>query len=58
MYVAGVQQIAHCVVRQNISAQVHHSDVCGQSGYKVRIARSSVVRKSIDEFRLEKQYQI
>ena len=27
--------IAHCVVRQNISAQVHHSDVRGQSGYKV-----------------------
>ena len=47
MYDAGVQQIAHCVVRQNISAQVHHSDVCGQSGFQVRVARSTVLQPAL-----------
>ena len=36
-----MQQIALCVVRQDISAQVHHSDVSGQSGYNSRMARST-----------------
>ena len=41
MYDVVVQQIEHRVVRQDISAQVHHSDVSGQSGYNARIARST-----------------
>ena len=38
MYDAVVQHIAHRVVRQDISAQVHYSDVSGQSGYNARTA--------------------
>ena len=41
MYDAVVQQIALCVVRQDFSAQVHHSDVSGQSGFNSRMARST-----------------
>ena len=47
MYDALVQQNAHRVVRQDISAQVHHSDVCGHSGYHARIARHAESRSSI-----------
>ena len=38
MYDAVVQQMAPRIVRQDISAHVHRSDVCGQSGYNARIA--------------------
>ena len=41
MYDAVAQEIAHRVVRQDRSAQVHHSDVSGQSGYHARKARST-----------------
>ena len=37
-----VQQIAHRVVLQDISAQVYHSDVRGHSGYHASIAREHV----------------
>ena len=47
MYDAVVQQMAHCVVRQDISAHVHHSDVSGQSGCNARISRSTLVVESL-----------
>ena len=40
MYDAAVQQIAQRVVRQDMSAQEHHSDVSGQSGSIARWAHS------------------
>ena len=40
MYDAVVQQVAHRVVRHDMSAGVHHSDGSGQSGFNARIARS------------------
>ena len=36
-----MQHIAHRVVRQDISSQVHHWNVSGQSGFHARIARST-----------------
>ena len=41
MYYDVVQQIAHRVVRQDTSAQVHHPDAGGQSGHLARPARST-----------------
>ena len=41
MYDAVLQQIAVCVVRQDISAQVHHSDVSGRSCFYSRVAGST-----------------
>ena len=40
MYDTVVQKMAHRVVRRDMSAQVRHSDVSGQSGYHARLARS------------------
>ena len=36
-----MQQIAHHVEREDISAQVHHADVSGRSGSIARTARST-----------------
>ena len=44
MYNSVVQHIAHHVEQQKISAQVHHSDVSGQSGSIARTARSRAGR--------------
>ena len=41
MYKSVVQQIAHHVERQDISAQVHQADVKGRSGSIVKTARST-----------------
>ena len=41
MHGAVVQHIAHRLVHQDISAQVHHSDVSGQFGQIARAARSA-----------------
>ena len=38
---AVVQQLAHPVVRQDVAAHEHHSDVSGQSVYNARTARST-----------------
>ena len=47
MYDVVVQQIEHRVVRQDISAQVHHADVSGQSGCNARIARSTCYEPNV-----------
>ena len=47
MYDVVVQQIEHRVVRQDFSAQVHHSDVSGQSGFSARIARSTCYEPNV-----------
>ena len=41
MYNSVVQHIEHHVEQQKISAQVHHSNVSGQSGSNARVARST-----------------
>ena len=41
MYDAIVQHVAHRVECQDISAQVRHSDVSGQTGSRARTARST-----------------
>ena len=48
MYGAVVQQVAHRAVRQDTFAHVHHSDVCGQSGYDARDARSTGCQSNVD----------
>ena len=50
MYDAVVQQIAHRVVRQALSAHMHHSDVHGQSGYDARIARPAGDEPNVEPF--------
>ena len=41
MYDTVARQIAHHVVRLDISAHVRHSDVSGQSGWDAIVARST-----------------
>ena len=49
MYDVVVPQIEHRVVHQDISAHMHHSDVCGQSGYNARIALSTGYEPNIGQ---------